>query len=165
MHRVTIREMRVSDWPRMAAIYEEGIAGGIATFTPLVPDYEVWSAAHHECCRLVAEVRGVVAAWAAISPVSAREVYRGVAELSVYVGNEFQGMGVGRKILNALVQASEDAGFWSLRAVIFEENDPSVALHRKCGFRVVGVLERPARTQDGVWHNTVLMERRSGAVG
>ena len=145
------------------AIYEEGIRTGNATFETSVPSWEDWDAAHLPGCRLVARRDGEVVAWAALAPVSQRPVYAGVAEVSVYVVSRARRLGVGRALLLALIAASEEAGTWTLQGGIFPENEASLALHRACGFRRVGVRERIARL-DGVWRDVVLVERRSPVV-
>lgn len=159
-----IDEMRADDWGRVREIYLEGIATGDATFETGAPSWESWAAAHHTFARLVARAGDTVLGWAALGPVSGRAVYRGVAEVSVYVGAGYRGMGVGRALLEALVGASEAAGVWTLQAGIFPENAASIALHEGCGFRVVGTRERIGM-RDGVWRDTVLLERRSRTVG
>jgi L-amino acid N-acyltransferase YncA len=162
---VIITALTPDDWPSVRAIYAEGIATGVATFETRVPLWEEWDAARRPDCRLV--VRGDddrVLGWAALSPVSTREVYRGVAEVSVYVASEARRQGVGLALLNALALTSEAAGYWTLQATIFEQNEVSIELHRRAGFRVVGIRERVAQ-REGVWHNNVLMERRSTVVG
>ena len=148
----------------MRAIYEAGIATGNATFETEAPAWEDWDAAHLPGARLVAEEDGGVVGWAALSPVSSRSVYEGVAEDSVYVAPGLQGRGVGRKLLEKLVARTEAAGIWTIQTSIFPENEASLALHRRCGFRVVGVRERIA-SLDGVWRDTVFMERRSRVAG
>lgn len=160
----TIREMTPADWPVVARIYEEGIATGHATFETDVPDWESWDEGHHEECRLVMEWEGQVVAWAALSPVSRRHVYRGVAEHSIYVAPEVRGRGVGRLLLRALIESAEEAGFWTLQTSIFPENEASVFLHTSEGFRILGTRERVGR-HHGTWRDTVLMERRSRVVG
>jgi phosphinothricin acetyltransferase len=161
---VTIDEMTPADWPRVRDIYLEGIATGQATFETEAPPWERWDAGHLARPRLVARDGGGVVGWAALSPVSARPVYAGVAEVSVYVAGTHRGRGVGRLLLERLVAASEAAGVWTLQASIFPENQASVALHRACGFRVVGTRERIAR-QHGAWRDTVILERRSAVAG
>lgn len=162
---LSIRPMREPDWPAVARIYAEGIATGNATFETGVPDWATWHRKMRPDCRLVACLpTGEVTAWAALSPVSTRAVYAGVAEVSIYVGQGHRGRGVGRRLLAALVTASEAAGVWTLQAGIFPENEASIALHRECGFRVLGVRERPGQ-MDGRWRDVVLMERRSRRVG
>lgn len=159
-----IEEMKESDWPVVRAIYLEGIATGQATFEREAPTWERWDAGHHALARLVARAGDVVKGWAALSPVSSRLVYRGVAEVSVYVGQVHRGAGVGRALLEALIKASEQNGIWTLQAGVFPENVASVALHKLCGFREVGRRERIGRL-DGVWRDTLLLERRSKIVG
>lgn len=159
-----IEEMRAGDWGRVREIYLEGIATGDATFETVAPSWESWAAAHHAFGRLVARAGDALLGWAALSPVSGRAVYRGVAEVSVYVGAGHRGRGVGRALLEALVAASEAAGVWTLQAGIFPENAASIALHVACGFRVVGTRERIG-IRAGVWRDTVLLERRSRTVG
>jgi L-amino acid N-acyltransferase YncA len=156
---VTIRELRPEDWPAVRSIYEEGIRGGDATFETETPSWERWDAAHPEL-RLVAEREGSVVGWAALSPASARHCYRGVGEVSVYVAGEARGSGLGRELLDRLVQRSEEAGYWTLSAGVFPENEASLALHERCGFRLVGVRERIGRL-NGTWRDVLLLERRS----
>jgi L-amino acid N-acyltransferase YncA len=154
-----IRALRAADWPRVAEIYAEGIATRNATFETEVSSWEEWDAAHLPAHRLVAGVDGEVVGWAALSPTSRRPCYAGVVEDSVYVTEEARGQGVGSSLLRALAEGAEKAGFWTIQTSIFPENETSIALHRQCGFRVVGI--RMAIGQlDGVWRDTVLMERR-----
>jgi L-amino acid N-acyltransferase YncA len=154
-----IRAMSPDDWPAVAAIYEDGIATGLATFETETPSWESWNAGHLPAPRLVAVDGGVVAGWAAASPVSARSCYRGVVEASVYVSGSHQRRGIGRTLLEALVAAALEHGIWTIQASIFAANEPSLALHRACGFRDVGRRERIAR-RDGAWHDTILLELR-----
>jgi L-amino acid N-acyltransferase YncA len=157
---VVVEEMRHDDWPAVRRIYSEGIAAGQATFETEVPDWEAWDRTHLEAPRLVARERSDVVAWAALVPVSPRPAYRGVAEVSVYVAEAARGRGVGRALLEELVRASERAGIWTLQAVLFPENEASLALHRGVGFRQVGRRERIASLR-GEWRDTLLLERRS----
>ena len=162
---VLIEQMRPEHWPRVRAIYLEGVATGQATFETEAPEWGRWDSSHLPFARLVAlDEGGRVKGWAALSPVSGRKVYAGVAEVSVYVGEEFRGEGLGRALLEALVRESEAGGVWTLQASIFPENAASVALHFACGFREVGRRERVARLR-GAWRDTVLLERRSRVVG
>jgi L-amino acid N-acyltransferase YncA len=161
---VRLRPLRPADWPAVAAIYEQGIRTGQATFETRVPSREEWDAAHLPAHRLVAELGGRLVGWAALSPVSGRCVYAGVAEDSVYVAGHARGRGVGRALLGELVLGAEQTGIWTLQAGIFPENRASIALHQRCGFRIVGVRERLGKL-DGVWRDVVLLERRSPAVG
>jgi L-amino acid N-acyltransferase YncA len=159
-----MNQMNQSDWVAAAAVYAEGIATGQATFETAVPSYEEWDAAHLAVPRLVARRDGEVVAFAALGPYSARAVYRGVAEVTIYVAAAARGQGVGRRLLEALVEQAEAAGIWTLQAGIFPENEASVALHRACGFRVVGRRERLGQLA-GVWRDVLLLERRSRTVG
>jgi L-amino acid N-acyltransferase YncA len=160
---VSIRELRPDDWPAVRAIYEEGIRGGDATFETEPPTWERWDAAHSQL-RIVAEQDAAVVGWAALSPVSSRCCYEGVGEVSVYVSEDVRGAGVGRRLLDELVERSERAGYWTLTAGVFPENEASLRLHRACGFRAVGVRERLGQL-GGVWRDVVLLERRSTLVG
>jgi L-amino acid N-acyltransferase YncA len=152
-----------ADWPVVRAIYVEGIATGNATFETEAPPWEVWDSKHLAEPRLVAREDGDVLGWAALSRVSARECYRGVCEVSVYVASRARGRGVGRMLLEALVQSSERAGIWTLQASIFPENEASVRLHQRCGFRIVGRRERIA-SLNGMWRDTLLLERRAAGI-
>lgn len=156
--------MQAEDWPAVREIYQEGIDTGQATFETATPDWEGWNAKHRPDCRLVARAGERVVGWAALSPVSARRVYAGVAEVSIYIAASARGQGVGRTLLRRLIEAAEAAGVWTLQGSIFPENAASVALHRACGFRVVGTRERIAQMH-GVWRDVLLMERRSDVVG
>jgi phosphinothricin acetyltransferase len=156
--------MRPEDWPAVREIYEEGIAGGKATFEMYAPSWDAWNRARLRECRLVARSGDRVVGWVALSPVSERAVYRGVAELSIYVASAARGRGVGRTLLNRLIADSEVAGIWTLQAGVLAENEASLALHLACGFREVGRRERIGRHGD-VWRDVVLLERRSRVVG
>jgi len=156
--------MQPSDWPAVRDIYEQGIATKQATFDTTAPSWEEWNARHLTDARLVAERDGEVLAWAALSPVSARAAYAGVAEESIYVAEGARGEGIGSALLNELLGRADEAGFWTIQTSIFPENAASLALHRRCGFRVVGTRERIARL-DGAWRDTVLLERRSDLAG
>jgi L-amino acid N-acyltransferase YncA len=159
-----IEAMQNEDWDAVRAIYREGIATGNATFETDVPEWEAWDKGHLRACRLVAKVDGQVVGWAALTPYSSRRAYAGVAGLSIYVSPTARGQGIGRALLGALIEASEQAGLWTLQAGIFPENAASLTLHRACGFREVGRRERIGRL-NGVWRDVVLMERRSKVVG
>ncbi|HEX8141020.1 MAG TPA: GNAT family N-acetyltransferase [Pyrinomonadaceae bacterium] len=162
--RFVIDEMSGADWEQVRLIYLEGIATGHATFESEAPGWEKWNASHLPHSRLVARQDDVIKGWAALSPVSNRCVYGGVAETSVYVGAGHRGLGLGRALLEALVSSSERNGIWTLQAGIFPENSSSVALHLRCGFREVGRRERIGRMQSK-WRDTLLLERRSKVVG
>jgi L-amino acid N-acyltransferase YncA len=159
-----LEPMGPADWESVSAIYREGIATGNATFEQSAPEWEQWDEGHLQACRLVARAREEMVGWAALSPVSRRPVYRGVAEVSVYVSGRARRQGVGTALLTALIESSEREGIWTLQAGIFPENTASVELHRRAGFRVVGTRERLG-SMDGRWRDVVLMERRSAVVG
>jgi L-amino acid N-acyltransferase YncA len=161
---IEIDAMTAGDWPQVAEIYRQGLETGNASFETEVPAPEAWDAAHLPEPRLVARLDGAIAGWAALSAVSGRCVYGGVAEVSVYVAAGSAGRGVGRRLLSELVRLSEEAGIWTLQAGIFPENTASLTLHERCGFRVVGRRERLG-CQNGVWRDVVLVERRSTTVG
>lgn len=155
-----ITALVADDWPDVAAIFEQGIASGQATFETAAPGWRDWDGDHLATPRLVARRDDEVVGWAALSPVSGRCVYHGVAEVSLYVATHVHGQGVGRALLERLVDASEQAGLWTLQAGVFPENAASIAVHGACGFRTVGVRERLGRL-GGVWRDVVLLERRS----
>ncbi len=152
-------------WPAVRAIYEAGMATGNATFETQAPAWEAWDQGHLAHSRLVAvDDAGTVLGWAALSPVSGRCVYGGVAEISLYIAEKARGQGVGRQLLQALIRESEAQGIWTLQAGTFEENTASIGLHTQAGFRVIGYRERIGQ-HHGVWRNTVQLERRSPTVG
>jgi L-amino acid N-acyltransferase YncA len=161
---VDIGALEASDWPDVAAIFTQGIETGDATFETAPPEWSEWDSTHRLDCRFVARVDDEVAGWAALSPVSDRCVYGGVAETSVYVASAMRARGVGGALLRHLVAASEEAGIWTLQAGVFPENERSVSLHLSQGFRIVGVRERLGRSH-GTWRDVLLLERRSGEVG
>ena len=156
--------MQASDWRSVQQIYQQGIDTKNATFEMTAPTWEVWNAKHLAPCRLVARCGDVLAGWAALSPVSVRAVYRGVAEVSIYIGPGYQGQGLGDTLMATLVEQSEQAGLWTLQASIFPENNASVQLHAKHGFRIVGQREKIAQ-REGIWRDTMLLERRSLVTG
>ncbi|HST17629.1 MAG TPA: GNAT family N-acetyltransferase [Gaiellaceae bacterium] len=158
---MTIAELEPGHWPDVARIYEEGL--DLGTFEEDVPSFDEWDATHLPAPRLVSLEDGQVTGWAALTPVSRRECYRGVAEVSVYVARAARGRGVGKALLRELVRRADEAGIWTIQAGILSGNDASVALHAACGFRVVGTRERIARKR-GQWRDVVLMERRSDLV-
>ena len=151
-------------WEEVKNIYLQGIATGHATFQTGAPTWEEWDKGHLATCRLVATQADAVCGWAALTPVSGRCVYAGVAEVSVYVGENFRGQGVGHQLLESLITQSESQNIWTLQAGIFPENVASVKLHEKLGFRIVGLRERLAK-MNGTWRNVYLLERRSQVVG
>lgn len=156
---VPIRTLTPEDWPSVRRIYEEGIATGHATFERTAPAWEEWDRAHLSDHRFAATIDGSVIGWAALSPVSERCVYTGVAEVSVYVAAGARGRGVGVELLSRLVASSEVSDIWTLQAGIFPENTGSLALHRHCGFRIVGTRERLGRL-NSMWRDVLLLERR-----
>jgi len=160
---VLIREMKKSDWETVREIYKEGIQTKIATFQTELPSYEEWNNAHLPTCRLVAVIGEAVIGWTALSLISSRCVYRGVAEVSIYIKAEYRGNQVGVMLLQELFKESEKQGYWTLQSGILEINHASISLHKKVGFRMIGYREKIAKDSDGVWQNTVLMERRSNA--
>ncbi len=162
--QVAIAALVPGDWDDVARIYADGIASGLATFETDVPAWADWDRAHVARHRLVARADGVTVGWAALAPVSARPVYAGVAEVSVYVAAAARGRGVGTALLAELVASSEAAGVWTLEAGILPENEASVRMHERCGFRVVGRRERLGRMR-GVWRDVLLLERRSPVAG
>jgi len=161
---ISIEAMSEKDWPAVSTIYGEGIATGNATFEKSIPEWQKWDSGHLRTCRLVARAGNDVLGWAALTPVSGRCIYAGVAEVSVYVAERARGQKVGLKLLHKLVEASERVGIWTLQAGIFPENIASVELHKRCGFTTVGTRKRLGR-MDGRWRDVSLMERRSKTVG
>ena len=161
---IAIQSMSLGDWSAVRAIYLEGINTGNATFETSAPEWEKWDAAHLDHCRLVARDANDILGWAALSAVSGRCVYAGVAEVSVYVAERARGRKIGAKLLGALILESEQHGIWTLQAGIFPENAASIELHKRHGFRVVGTKEKVG-CMNGWWRDVVLMERRSKVVG
>jgi L-amino acid N-acyltransferase YncA len=157
---VEIRPMTSEDWPAVEAIYAAGIATGNATFETEPPTWEEFDAGRLRDHRLVAVEGGTVVGWAALTPTSSRACYAGVVEHSVYVAEHARGRGIGRELMEALVASADAAGIWTIQTSVFPENEASVALHERAGFRVVGRRERIAQL-DGVWRDTLLLERRS----
>ena len=156
---VEVRPLVASDWPAVAATFAEGIATGDATFETTVPDWEDWDQRHLRKHRFVAEIDGEVAGWIAVVPYSSRAAYRGVGEESVYVAERARGRGVGRALLERLIESAREGGLWTLQAGVFPENHGSLALHRSLGFREVGVRERIGQLH-GTWRDVVLLELR-----
>lgn len=163
--KFTIEEMRASDWSQVSAIYLSGIKTETATFQAEVPTWEDWNNNHSKSCRLVARLGNEILGWVALSPISSRCVYAGVAEVSIYIDARHRGQGVGTALLETIIKLSEESGFWTLQSGIIKENIASINLHKKCGFRVLGVRERLGKMSNGKWHDVVLMERRSKTVG
>ncbi len=162
----TIRNMNEDDFESVKRIYLEGIATKKATFQTEVPDYETWSNGHIKDCRFVAvDMEDQIIGWVALSPTSSRCVYRGVNEVSIYISQKAKGHHIGTALMNMVIEESEKLGIWTLQSGIIEINEVSIALHKKCGFRIVGIRENIAQDVDGIWRNTVIMERRSKTVG
>jgi L-amino acid N-acyltransferase YncA len=165
MPGVGIRELRATDWPAVSAIFGEGIESGDATLEPGIPSWLEWDAGHRSACRLVATRGDEVIGWTALSGYSGRAVYSGVAWESVYVAARARGSGVGRRLLEALIERSEAAGIWTLLAGVQIENAASLVLHERVGFRRIGLQERVGRDPTGRWRDVVLLERRSTLAG
>ena len=163
MSEIAIRPMEPGDWAAVSRIYTEGIATEYATFQTECPPYTAWDASHLRECRPVILSDGVVAGWTALHRVDPRWCYRGVAEVSIYVGEKFRGHGLGFRVLTALCREAEKAGYWTLQSTVLQDNAASRALHSKCGFRLVGRRVRIARDCQGRWLDTYLMERRAAA--
>jgi L-amino acid N-acyltransferase YncA len=159
-----LRDLRPDDWPEVARIFEEGIRTGNATFETEVPSWEAWDEAHLPEHRFVAERDGHVVGWIALVPVSPRECYAGVAEVSAYVAEDSRCSGVGAGLLAALIESAERGGIWTLETGVFPENEPSLRLLQRFGFRVVGMRERIGQLH-GIWRDVVFLERRSEVVG
>ena len=164
MNKVSIRKMSATDWNSVADIYKEGIATGVATFETTVPAFESWDKAHMTYCRFVAESSNIILGWVALSPVSSRCVYGGVAEVSVYISKASRGKGIGKLLLKHLIDASEQEGIWTLQSGVFPTNHASIKIHEAVGFRMIGSRERIGKL-NGQWIDNVLFERRSRVVG
>jgi phosphinothricin acetyltransferase len=162
---VAIDKMTREDWEAVQSIYAEGIATGNATFESEVPTFESWDQNHLQMCRLVVRSGDDIVGWAALSQVSQRHVYRGVAEVSIYIAASARGLGMGKTLLQALIAESESFGIWTLQAGIFPENIVSIAMHQTCGFREVGRYERLGQMNNGNWRDVILLERRSKVAG
>ncbi len=162
---IIIRKVTKHDWDQVKSIYEAGIATENATFEIKAPSsYEQWISKANPSCSLVATEGSTILGWCKLTPVSYREVYSGVGEDSIYIHPEAAGKGVGNQLLQQLIVQSEAEGFWTLEAKIFIENEASIHLHKKNGFKVVGIREKIAK-RDGIWRDTLLLERRSPVVG
>jgi L-amino acid N-acyltransferase YncA len=161
---IIFRSMRPGDWSSVATIYRQGIETGNATFQTDIPTWDSWDAAHIKNCRIVAAHSEEIIGWAALTPVSGRCVYAGVAEVSVYVSPRYHGQKIGTMLLGKLISESEEAGLWTLQSSIFPENLPSLRIHLNLGFRKVGVRKKIGK-MNGIWRDTVLLERRSAITG
>lgn len=160
----TIEKMKDDDWPVVRSIYQEGLTTGDATFETDVPEWEKWDESHLKGCRLVARAGNEIVGWAALSSVSGRCVYSGVAEVSLYIKSSAKSQGVGKELLRAVVRESERIGIWTLQGGTFPENAASLAIQKACGFREVGVREKIG-CMNGIWRDVILTERRSKIVG
>lgn len=156
-----IREMQKDDWKQVSNIYQAGMDTNMATFQTECPSFQAFDESHLSSCRYVIMDGNNVAGWAALTPVSSRCVYRGVVEVSIYIDPAYKGKGLGTRLLAHLTDQSEQCGYWTLQAGIMQDNEASIRLHEKCGFRIVGFRERIGQDKFGAWRNTVLMERRS----
>ena len=159
-----IREMRAEDGPKVLEIYEFGLETRNATFETRTPSWKDWDEKHHRHSRFVYVEENEVVGWVALAPMSQRKVYSGVAEVSIYLSAKALGRGIGTELMRRVVESSEDHGIWTLYSSVFPENAATVRLHKKCGFREVGIRERIA-CLDGVWRDTLILERRSRTVG
>jgi L-amino acid N-acyltransferase YncA len=164
MSKVIIEEMNAKSWDAVRRIYNAGIATKNATFQTEAPEWEAWDQAHRKDCRLIARTNDQITGWAALSNVSGRCVYAGVAEVSVYIDPSFKRMGIGDQLMKQLIAESEKHGIWTLQAGIFPENKASIALHLKNGFKILGIREKIGK-MDNIWRDTAMLERRSKVVG
>ncbi|MBQ4818933.1 GNAT family N-acetyltransferase [Aquimarina sp. MMG016] len=163
-NNIQIQSFTESDWDEIAKIYKEGIETGRATFETKVPAWAQWNASHITSCRLKASIVGdKIVGWAALSPTSKREVYKGVAEVSIYITPKHQNIGLGKLLLSRLIEESETCGFWTLQAGIFSNNLPSIALHKSLGFREIGYREKIGKLH-GIWYDNTILERRSKTI-
>jgi len=156
-----IKKMKKTDWNQVKKIYEKEIKSGDSTFDNNPPNWKEWDKGHFKKCRLVIKNKEKIYGWAALSPVYKKKAYEGVAEVSIYIDPEYQGNGFGKKLLKSLIKKSEDAGFWTLEAKIFPENEISIYLHKKFGFRLIGIREKLGKSSEGNWRDVALLERRS----
>ena len=164
MEEISIQPMTADSWTDVARIYESGIATKNATFESRVPDWDSWSKAHRMDCRLIALIDDKIVGWVALSNVSSRCVYSGVAEVSIYVDTFNLGKGIGDRLMNELIKESESNGIWTLKSGVFPENTASIRLHEKHSFRIIGNQERIGKMDD-TWRDVLLLERRSKNVG
>ena len=156
--------MELTDWPQVKLIYQQGIDTKQATFETKVPEWNGWNQKYYPFCRFVALDQKIIVGWATLAPVSKRTVYKGVAEVSVYIASNARGQGIGFALLQHLVTASEEAGIWTLQSSIFPENEASIYIHQKAGFRIVGTREKIGQLH-GTWKDNIFMERRSKLIG
>lgn len=159
--KIIVRNMNTSDWEAVSNIYQQAIEAHDVTFHNFVPAYEEWDKSHAKECRIVAELGNAVVGFVAISKTSGRDCYSGVVDLSIYIDYNHHNKGIGSLLMKELIEQSENMGYWTLQAGIFEVNKASISLHEKFGFRIIGYREKVAKTMDGLWMNTILAERRS----
>lgn len=160
-----IRKMTREDWMQVGDIYKQGIETGIATFQNEIPSFESWDNGHLKTGRFVAASCDKILGWIALSPTSSRPVYAGVVEVSIYIRKDARQMGIGKALMNSVIDFAEANNIWSLYSAIIRKNTASIALHKSCGFREIGIREKIARLSNGEWCDTVIMERRSKTVG
>ena len=163
--KIDIKNIEQEDWDTVSKIYHLGIETGNATFETEIPTWHKWNDVHLQSCRLAAKIENNLVGWAALSSVSDRCVYGGVAEVSVYVDTNYNGIGIGTKLLQELILQSEKEGIWTLQSGIFPENKASLKLHKKLGFREIGFREKIGKMKNGVWRDNIILERRSKIVG
>ncbi len=164
VENIIIDKLTEQSWIDVARIYESAIATKNVTFHTCAPSWDEWDKSHRQDCRLIAKIDNKIVGWSALSYVSSRSVYSGVAEVSVYVDSDFRGKGVGDKLMSSLISDSEKQGIWTLQAAIFPENIGSIKLHLKHGFRIIGIKERIGK-MDNEWRDLTMVERRSNVVG
>ncbi|MDH7447509.1 GNAT family N-acetyltransferase [Aquimarina sp. 2201CG14-23] len=157
---INIQPFNQSDWPDIARIYKEGIETGMATFETSIPTWRAWDNIHTKPCRLKAVLNAEIVGWAALGPVSTRDVYRGVAEVSIYITSKYRNLGIGKLLLEELIEVSEKEGFWTLQAGIFSNNIASIRLHTSLGFRIIGYREKVGKLNQ-TWYDNTVLERRS----
>ncbi len=161
--KIEILAFNEKDWQDIAKIYKEGIDTGIATFETKIPKWEQWNQAHIQSCRLKAVLNNEIIGWVALAPVSTRDVYKGVAEVSIYITSNRRNLGVGKLLLTKLIKESEQNGFWTLQAGIFSINNTSIHLHTSLGFRVIGYREKVGKLSN-TWYDNTILERRSKTI-
>ena len=159
-----IRPITKDNFSEVVEIYKQGLATNIATFQNDLPQWEEWQKGHLDFCRISIYEKNIMLGWTALTPVSSRCVYAGVAEVSVYIAQNERGKGIGKILLNELIKQSEANGIWMLQSGIFSENQSSIKLHEKCGFRMVGYREKIGK-KNGIWKDNILMEYRSKNIG
>lgn len=163
--KLTIRQFASADWDRVQAIFQAGLDSNICSFKTQAPSFEEWDRNHLEPCRLVAQYEDEVVGFAVVAPTSSRYVYRGVVEVSIYLDDNYTGKGIGTRLYQSLIEATEQAGYWTLYSSIMDINQASIALHERLGFRKIGYQEKIAQDRFGTWQDVVMFERRSQKIG